>query len=82
MTPHDFADWMDVFGNMIWIGVAGAALYFGVRYELRAIRTAIEVTKAENEKEHKGMRTDLQDHEHRLRTIEWRRPHVIHEDQD
>jgi hypothetical protein len=74
LTPHDAADWLNIFGNAIWIFFSAGALYAGFRYQFKELRKDIQNAREENAKEHIDMKADLLDHEHRIRVVEWRRP--------
>jgi hypothetical protein len=74
MTPKDALDWLQIFGNAVWIFFAAGVFYAGVRYQFKELRKELTVYREENAKEHADMRENTRDHEKRIRRIEWRRP--------
>lgn len=64
------SDLLQVFGNAIWVGATGMAIYLGLKNDIRELRKDLAVARAENAEAHKRHEEDLADHELRLRFME------------
>lgn len=64
------SDLLQVFGNAIWVGATGAAIYLGLKNDIKELRKDLAVSRAENSEAHRRHEEDLSDHELRLRAIE------------
>lgn len=64
------SDLLQVFGNAIWVGATGAAIYLGLKNDIKELRKDLAVSRAENFEAHKRHEDDLTDHELRLRMLE------------
>ena len=65
---------LDIFGNAIWIGGAAAAVYLGVKFEIKELRKDLQVHRSENHEAHQRHENDLSDHELRIRMLERHQP--------
>lgn len=64
------SDLLQVFGNAIWVGATGAAIYLGLKNDIKELRKDLLVARADNAAAHKRHEDDLTDHELRLRMLE------------
>jgi hypothetical protein len=64
------SDFLTVFGNAIWVGAAGAGIFFGLKSDIRQLRSDIKNAVEDNQGAHEGFKERLRDHEDRMRQIE------------
>lgn len=64
------SDLLNVFGNAIWVGATGTAIYLGLKNDIKELRKDMAVVRAENTEAHNRHEKDLEDHESRLRQLE------------
>lgn len=67
-------EFLQVFGNAIWIGGASVAVYLGVKNDIKELRKDVAIVRSENAEAHQRHEEDIRDHEQRLRDIERRHP--------
>ena len=64
------SEFLTVFGNAIWVGAAGAGIFFGLKSDIRQLRSDIKNAVLENREAHERFEEKLDVHEARIRAVE------------